>query len=183
MDITADSQYVLFGSSGCLDGLHCYSAIDIVEINPDGSLNPDSEKIFGGDGTLGKSQRAFYVHLSPDERFLYSTGWTDDGQIQQEITFTFTESPLNITYRSGCTTNLNMPSIYTMAYSLATAGVSGTGGALYIAESEDGGAGDVALLHINPTTGCTKEAPESPFSIADPHAAIESVVVWPPRPF
>lgn len=183
MDIPADSQYVLFGSSGCLDGLHCYSAVEVVGINSNGSLNPASDRTFGGDGTLGKSQRVFYVHLSPDERFLYGTGWTDDGQIQQEITFNFTESPLNITYRSGCTTNLKMPSIYTMAYSLATAGISGTGEALYIAESEDGGAGDIALLHINPTTGCTKEAPESPFSIGDPHAAITSVVAWPPRLF
>ena len=78
MDITADSQYVLFGSSGCVRSLECYSAVDVVGINADGSLNPGSEKIFGGDGSLGKSQRAFYLHLSPDERFLYSTGWTNN---------------------------------------------------------------------------------------------------------
>jgi hypothetical protein len=181
MDITADSEYVLFGSSGCLRSLECYSAIDVVGINADGSLNPGSEKIFGGDGTLGRSQRAFYLHLSPDERFLYSTGWTEDGKIQQEITFAFTESPLDVTYHAGCTTNLRASIGF--AYSLATAGTSGAGGALYIAESGEEGPGGVALLHINSTTGCTTEAPESPYSIADPHAAIESVVAWPPRPF
>ena len=183
MDVTADSQYVIFGSSGCVMPLKCYSAVEIVGINPNGSLNPASEKIFGGDGSLGKSQRVFYVHLSPDERFLYSTGWANDDETQQEITFDFTESPLNVTYHAGCTTDLNLPPGEIFAYSLATASPSGTGGALYIAESNEGGSGEVALLHINSTTGCTKEAPESPYSISDPNAAAESVVAWPPRGF
>jgi len=182
MDITADSEYVLFGSSGCVRSLECYSAVDVVGINADGSLNPGSEKIFGGDGSLGRSQRAFYLHLSPDERFLYSTGWTDDGKIQQEITFGFTESPLNVTYHAGCTTNLKTP-LGALVYTLAAAGVAGAGGALYIVESNSAGPNDVALLHINSTTGCTKEAPDSPFSIGDPTAFAMSVVAWPPRPF
>ena len=178
MDVTADSQYVIFGASGCVSGIKCYSAVIVVGINPDGSLNSASEKEFGGDGSLGKSQRVFYVHLSPDEKFLYSTGWTDDGATQQEISFNFTENPLNLTY-TGCTTNLNLPRGQIFANSLATASVSGAGGALYIAESNEGGSGEVALLHVDPTTGCAVEAPESPFTLSDPHAAVSSIVAWP----
>jgi hypothetical protein len=180
-DVTADSQYVIFGHDGC--AIKCYVAVSVVGINPDGSLNPNSGGYFGGNGTLGLSQYMYAVRLSPDERFIYGIAATQDPQEKFQITtFDFTESPLNVTYHKGCTTTLNLLSGIS-ADSLVTASPSGSGGALYVAESNEAGGGQIALLGINSVTGCTTEAPGSPFSLGDPYAAVTSIVTWPPRPF
>jgi hypothetical protein len=183
MDVTADSQYVIFGGASC-GGVYnkCFNAVITLQINADGTLNLNSEQVFGGDGSLGTSNGLGFVRLSPDEQFLYATSGSQNQQHEQIVTLGFTESPLNFTYHRGCTTDLNMP-VGMFAYSLATASPVGTGGALYVAEAFEGGDGQIGLLGINPTTGCVKEALGSPFSLKDPNAAITSVVAWPPRPF
>lgn len=173
VDITADSKYAIFSIVGdCQPHPVCHAQININPINPDGSLGDGPT--FGGDGSLGEAHAGGYVRLSPDERFLFAT---DDWQ--EVTTLNFTESPLNITF-SGCLTELKIPegepSVISQA--IATAGRSGAGRAIYVAETAS-----VALLAVNEKTGCTTEASSSPFLIPDVNVNSASLVAWPPRGF
>ncbi len=178
LDITADSQYAIFAAFPLCLPNQCTTFVEVITINPDGSLGKEQD--FGGDGSLGNTEGVGFVRLSPNEKFLYSSGGT--GNTNQIITFNFTENPLNITY-TGCTTNLRTVS-GPIAWTLATAETTGAGGGLYVAEGNTfDGQGSVGLLTINAATGCTTEAPSSPFSLADNNAGATSLVAWPPRPF
>ena len=177
LDITADSQYAIF--AGYPNCMYCSDGFLMAfPINPDGSLG--TEEDFGGtNGGLGDTWFGF-IHLSPNEKYLYASA--DNGSQIQEVTLNFTEKPLNFSY-SGCTTTLRSnpgPD----AWSLATAGTSGAGGGLYIAEANKyDGKSAVALLEIDAATGCTTEEPGSPFALSDTNAAAVSLVAWPPRSF
>jgi len=176
MDITADSKYAVFaGEPYCQNG--CEGFVMVFPINPDGSLG--NEEDFGN-GEFGLGNFEFnYVRLSPNEKYLYASGGGDN-----QITVTalnFSENPMNIT--SGCTTALRQISGIT-AWSLATAGTTGTGEGLYVAEGNlEVGQGAVGLLSMDPTTGCATEVPASPFVLSGAKAVAVSLAAWPPRPF
>jgi hypothetical protein len=177
VDITADSKYAIFvGMSYCSPT--CYNQINVAPINSDGSLG--LQYVFGGDGTLGLGDGG-WPWLSPNEKFLYESGSDGEGRGQVR-TFNFSESPLSVTY-SGCQTSLRPapgePAVE--SFTLATEGATGTGGAVYIAEVYD--VPSIAVLTVNATTGCTTEAPASPFVLSDASAATKSLVAYPPRPF
>jgi hypothetical protein len=165
LDITADSKYAIFDTQGD------YSAsVDIFVINADGSLGNDYE-FDSGNATPG------FVRLSPDQKYLFVN---DDKETI--TTLNFTEAPINLTY-TGCTTRLRVPKNESGLWSegMATELPSGNGGALYVAEFW--AYSSVAVLTINPETGCTKEASASPFALPDAIATIRSIVAWPPRSF
>jgi hypothetical protein len=172
LDITTDSKYAVFAVGPFCEPV-CYNQINVAPINADGSLG--LQYVFGGDGTLGPDSGGGYVWLSPNEKFLYETG-------TGLTTLNFSENPLSVTY-TGCHTTLKLPPgvFYTAPFTIATESTTGTGGAVYIAESFD--VSSVALLTVNPTTGCTTEAPASPFVLSDPSAGVNSLVAYPPRPF
>jgi len=173
MDITADSKYAIFNIAGnCQPHPVCHTQININPINPDGSLGDGPT--FGGDGSLGTAHAGGWVRLSPDERFLFTTDDWDE-----VTTLNFTESPLNVTY-SGCLTELKIPNgePSVISQAIATAGRSGAGRAIYVAETAS-----VALLAVNEKTGCTTEASSSPFLIPDVNVNSASLVAWPPRGF
>jgi hypothetical protein len=177
LDITADNKFAIFAVFPFC-GQDCTTAVSTFLINPDGGL--DSEQDFGGDGSLGNSEGVGFVRLSPDEKYLYASGGT--AAIGQMITMNFSENPLNVTY-TGCTTNLKFPrgeSSMTPA-TVATIGTTGAGKGLYVAETFD--VSSVGLLSIDPNTGCTTEAPSSPFTLWDSNSDLVSLVAWPPRPF
>jgi hypothetical protein len=179
LDITADSKFAVVN----VESFTGYTEVNVFAIDPNGSLG--TQYTFGGDGSLGKAAAGYYVWLSPDERFLFVDGST--GTVPQVTTLNFSESPIDITY-IGCITTLKIPigadALY--ANSMATVGTSGTGVGLYVADmglAEGYYVPAVALLTIDPTTGCTTETRNSPAIISDPYAYLTSLVAWPPRPF
>ena len=172
MDITADGKYAIFaGVPYCPYG--CGGFVMVFPINSNGSLG--GEEDFGNSG-YGLGNNGFsYVRLSPDEKYLYADG----GNIITALGFH--ENPVNIT--GGCATTLRMISGIS-GWSLATAATSGAGGAVYVAEGNlETGQGAVGLLSMNTTTGCTTEAPASPFVLSGAKAVAVSLAAWPPRPF
>jgi len=180
VDITADGKYALFNITSYPSPPNDdpYTQVNILPINSDGTLG--KPYIFGGDGTLGLGYGAGAIRLSPNQKFIFTSD-IDSGS-QQITSLNFTESPLDVTY--GCIAkprNLEQP---TSIGGLATALPSGSGGGLYVTETSSRTASAaVALFGINPTTGCLKEAPQSPFSINNLESELNWVAVWPPRPF
>jgi len=165
-DITADGKWVYF-AVGADCPISCEGTIVAMSINSDGTLSGGQRFIFG-------SLAPYLVSLrfSPNEQYLFVDGFTTTFQAQV-YTLNFTENPPDLTY-TGCTTNPSQNS----AVALATVSTTGAGGGLYVAEGDG-----VGLFTIDPSTGCTTEVPNSPFSLSDPNAAPVSLVAWPPRPF
>ncbi len=178
LDITADSKYAVFATIMACQP-QCYTSVMVVAISPDGSLS--EAKSFGGDGSLGYAYGINFVRLSPNEKFLYASGYGENGIENQIITLTFTESPLDISY-GGCTTTLRLPP-GPVAYAMATAATTGAGSGLYVAETNGYDSSSVALLAIKSETGCTTEVSKSPFSIEDHNSSASFLTAWPPRPF
>ncbi len=178
LDITADGLYAIFAATPICDN-GCTTYLVIFTISSDGSL--ENERDFGDDGSLGDTYGISYVRLSPSEKFLFASGYTEGGVSDQLVTLNFTETPLKVSY-SGCTTTLNQES-NVFARSLATVATSGSGKGIYVAESNAAtGTSAVGLLDINSSTGCTTEVPMSPFPLKG-SAALTSLIAWPPRPF
>ncbi len=174
VDITADSQYAIFNVQS--DNYpETYLEVEVYHINSEGSLT--GAGIFG-DGELGEFLPGFFIRLSPNEKFLFaSAGNADDPQI---VSLNFSESPLDITY-NGCHTRLRTAPVYSGL--MATVSPSGSGEGLYVAEYGNP-VGAAALLRINPSTGCTTEVNGSPYAVDNsPYAKLNSLAVWPPRPF
>jgi 6-phosphogluconolactonase (cycloisomerase 2 family) len=167
VDITADSKYAIFAEAAY--ALGDPTQVGIYTINPDGSLG--DSYTFGDDGSLGPGSTAGYVWLSPDEKFLYVSGTAAPSRV---TTLNFDESAHSLTY-SGCSKKLK-----TSANGMATAMPVGSGGFLYVGQRANGA--NVALLQIDPSTGCLTEVPGSPFPSGKQGFA-ESVAAWPPRPF
>ena len=170
MDITADGQYaIVAGLNNCTE--QCDGSMMVYPINADGSLGYPPVDFNMGTSWFND------VRLSPNEKYLYASGGNSNNQIQV-ITLKFTENPLNFSF--GCTTTLNAAP-GPLAWSLATTATTGAGGGLYVAEANTAaGLGAVGLLAIDPSTGCTTEAPQSPFSLGDPTAVSVSLFAWPP---
>jgi len=175
LDITADSKLAIFDMQGFGPPYDDNETeINTFVINADGSLRAQGN--FGADGSLGDAHSGGWVRLSPGQKFLFVSSGTN------VTTLNFTESPLNLSY-SGCLTALRIPNGESTlnAGTMATVGTTGAGSGIYIAENFD--FSTIALLSVNPTTGCTTETASSPFLLSDPNAGIWSLVSWPPRPF
>ncbi len=176
LDITRDSEYAIFDGqcSTCYPNYPAFLATRV--INSDGSLGAEDD--WGGDeGGLGPGGEDGWVRLSPNEKFLFVNN--GGGGL---TTLNFSETPrLTIGY-SGCYTTLKnngVPTVITGA--MGTALNSGSGAGLYVSEMNDPDSG-VALLSVNPSTGCTTEVPGSPFPTGQ-NGGLNSLVSWPPRPF
>jgi len=177
IDITADGAFAILAAEPICNP-KCYNQINVFAINTDGSLG--TQYVFGGDGSLGPDSGGGWPWLSPNAKFLFETG-------EGLTTLNFSETPLNVTY-SGCHTKLKIPvgadSLFPT--SLATTATSGSGEGLYVADlglAETYYVPAVAILAINPSSGCTTEISKSPFLIPDPNSYLTSLVAWPPRPF
>jgi hypothetical protein len=173
VDITADSKYAI------IDLQSDYTAVDVFPINPNGSLDTRYYE-FGGNESLGDAVGGGWIWLSPNEKFLFVTD-----NSTQVITLNFSEAdlPNGLTY-TGCTSTLRLAkgNPASIAYGMATELPSGDGGELYVAELGEYSS-YIGLLAIDSSTGCTTEAPNSPFGLSDANAAISTVAAWPPRPF
>jgi hypothetical protein len=175
LDITADSKVAIFDMQGFGPPYDDNETeINTFAINADGSLGVQGN--FGADGSLGSAHSGGWVRLSPDQRFLFVSSETN------VTTLNFTEIPLSMSY-SGCLTDLRVPNGEPTlnAGTMATVGMAGAGTGIYVAETFD--LSTIALLSVNPNTGCTSEVTSSPFPLSDPNAALWSLVAWPPRPF
>lgn len=164
VDITADSRYAIYAEYN--GDLGAQVQVGIYAINVDGS--------FGVFNTffLGPVGNASNVWLSPNEKFLF-VGDTSAPPLVI-TTLNFDESVPKLTY-TGCTARAGM-----FTNGMATALPTGAGGFLYLAE-ETSKAG-VGLFEINPSTGCLKQVPGSPF-LTGMLGNASSVAAWPPRPF
>jgi hypothetical protein len=82
----------------------------------------------------------------------------------QETTVSFDAKTGVIAYPSACLTNLNgYQSLWSYASQVAMMADSGSGTKLYISEGLGGQESYIALLEVNPTTGCATEVQDSPF--------------------
>jgi len=180
VDITKDGKFSIIGIRQDM-GSPSTDMLAVLPIDPDGTLG--SPTYFSENAIAGYSNYTAYVALSPDERFLYVDYGTDGFHTTFPVTTTlnFTENPLSITY-TGCSTTLKDSDAGLQASGMATASPSGSGGALYVSEYFGSNANAVALLAIDSTTGCTTEAPSSPFYTGQ-SGRLNSIVAWPPRPF
>ena len=177
IDATADSQVAFFSIVGYGPPDDQYTDIAVYPINADGSLGQGEN--FGGDGSLGMGYGGGWIWLSPNEKFLFSN------DMHQNVTsLFFSESPLRLGF--VCKTVLRPPhgnANFFAGTMMATASPTGAGGALYVPEGAENEPETVALLKINPTTGCATEVPASPFNSAPIGGGGGSAAAWPSRPF
>jgi hypothetical protein len=172
LDITRDGKYALFNVQLIPCEPVCTALVAAFPIQSDGSLGPEVDF---QPGPNGPPSTGGWLRLSPNERFLF---WTPVPGLSILSTLNFTENPLNITY-SGCTTNLRTN---VDVGSMATVLPSGAGGDIYVTEFMR--YESVALLTIDPATGCTTEVPASPFYLGpNKDGYFTSLSGWPPRPF
>jgi hypothetical protein len=168
VDITADGRYALLGEVPF--GAANFLQIGIYTISSDGSLV--SFNTFSNLGTLAIN--ANFLSLSPDERFLYVSGY--GGPLTAVTTLNFDESVPQVT-TIGCYVQSKR------SYGgLATAASTGSGELLYQGVVGAGNMASVAVYRVNASTGCPTEVPGSPFSSGEKGYGA-SLAAWPPRPF
>ncbi len=175
MDLTADGKYAFFSLQADGSNGDNNTEMESFAVNPGGALT--DQTIWGGDGSLGFGPpNEGYLWFSPNERFLFVSG---SSSVSQITTLNFTESPKLDIYYGGCLTTLRVPNgePALAVAGMATVTPTGAGGDLYVAEGYD--FNTVGLLAINPSTGCTTEFPESPYSIGG-NSPITSLAAWPP---
>jgi len=188
MDITGDGKYVFF-TLATYDG-NGETELEAFAINADGTLG--TQQVLGGDGQLGPGPGTEgWLWISPDNRFLFVDTYGDAGTdtrsqqgyqlVSQVTTLNISENPFGITYK-GCITTLKIPpgEPATLVGGMATASPGGAGSGLYVTEYYN--FDTIALLVIDPTTGCTTEVPNSPYMTMQ-KGLLNSLVAWPPRPF
>jgi hypothetical protein len=156
--ISANGKWAIFGDFSPSNT----TQIDVASIGSNGVLGPTTT--YGGTGSLGNGINTNGIALSPDNRFIYVV----DGGSGQETTLSFDETTGVVTYPNNCLTDLrNYNTSWATASQVAVEGDRGTGSGLYISEGFLTGDSYIALLKVNSETGCTSEAPKSPF--ADPN--------------
>lgn len=133
--------------------------LDVAAIGSNGQLAPTVS--YGGTGSLGAGINSSDLALSPNNNFIYVT----DTFSGQETTVAFNSTTGVVTYPNACLTNLKSYNIDWLYVSqVATAVNSGSGEGLYMSEAYLDGESYIALLRVNPTTGCAIEEPNSPFA-------------------
>jgi len=172
VDITANGKYTLIAEDGfgAPPNYTPYTEVGIYPINSDGSLGADID--FGGNQSLGSGSDATWVRLSPDEKFLFVSGGSDNFAV---TTLAFDESNPSVSY--SCIAE--MP---TTPKGITTVLPSGSGGYLAVTTSGPPEGGAVGLLHISPERGCLAQVAASPFNLGS-NSIVASVTAWPSRPF
>lgn len=152
--ISSNGQWAIFG-----DFTFNGTQLDVARIASDGTLSPTVT--YGGTGSLGDGVGSGSIRLSPNNDFIYNV----DTYSGQETTVSFNAATGAITYPNACLTSLKgYNRRWAYASQAATVADSGSGAGLYISEGLlTGGGSYIALLQVNPTTGCAKEVPNSPF--------------------
>jgi DNA-binding beta-propeller fold protein YncE len=154
--ISSDGRWAIFGDFSQSNT----TQLDVASIGSNGVLAPTTT--YGGTGGLGNGLGSSGVQLSPDNRFVYVA----DSRSGQETTVAFDTTTGVITYPNPCLTSLhgygvdwnNGPS------QVVTVTDSDSGDGLYVSDGPSAPAGSyIALLRVNPATGCAVEAPRSPF--------------------
>jgi hypothetical protein len=166
VDISQDGHWAIFGDAGGAP------AVEVSDISI-GSLSPTVAYQF----TSGQNSNS--VLLSPDQTLLYISN-TFSGQVTAAF-FNKTTGVVSTGCISAPLRNYNSTWFY--AAGIANATTSGTGKALYLAESGAGTSG-IGIVKITATgTSCTLiETSSSPAS--DPQStALMSIGVFPPRNF
>lgn len=168
--ISSNGQWAIFGDFSPFNT----TQFDVAGIGSNGVLAPTTT--YGGTGSLGEGLQTNGISLSPNNQFIYSVD-TGSGQ---ETTVSFNSTTGVITYPNNCLLDLKG---YTMEWSYASQSAivanSGSGGGIYISEGFLNGSQHsyIALLGVNPKTGCVTEAPHSPF--ADPNGnALQSITSY-----
>lgn len=152
--ISSNGKWAIFGDFSPSNA----TQLDVASIGSSGALAPTTT--YGGTGSLGGGIDTNGIQLSPDNRFIYVV----DSYSGQETTVSFNATTGAITYPNACLTNLNGYNVnWVFASQPAVVANSGAGGGLYISEGFLTNDSYIALLKVNSTTGCTMEAPNSPF--------------------
>lgn len=165
VDITQDGHYAIFGD---------VSTTTTVEVSDVSSGKLTRTVLYN----LASAGNANNVLLSPDESLLYITN-TGSGQVSAAF-FEKTTGKLS----PGCTSARlkGFDDTWVFLSSPVTAGNSGTGSVLYLAEF--GAFSGIAIMNVTSTGGkCTlTEASQSP--VVDPNStSLLSIGVYPPRKF
>jgi hypothetical protein len=166
--ISSNGNWAIFGD---FSGSNT-TELDVAKIGSNGVLAATTA--YGGTGSLGSGLDSNGIQLSPDNRFIYIA----DAYSGQETTVSFSATTGVVTYPNSCLTNLaGFNSNWAFASQPAVIVDSGAGGGLYISEAFLNGNSYIALLQINSTTGCTTEAPNSPF-VDTNGGSLESISAW-----
>lgn len=162
VDITADGHFAVFGDST--------NFVEVSDLST-GKLAPTV--VYSG---LGSDSALGGIWLSPDETVLYLSNFSS-GQVEAAF-FDKTTGVVS----AGCTSAVlrGYNHLWAFLAGMATASRTGTGGALYVAEP-DARIGIVRLTSGGGTCSFA-EAPGSPV-LDSSTRTIESVGVFPPRPF
>ncbi|HLW87671.1 MAG TPA: hypothetical protein VKR57_04215 [Terriglobales bacterium] len=152
--VSANGNWAIFGD---FSGSNT-TQLDVAAIGSNGVLAPTTT--YGGTGSLGSGIDSNGIQLSPDNRFIYVV----DSLSGQETTVAFNATTGVISYPHACLTNLNgYNTNWVFASQVAAVTTTGAGGGLYISEGFLTSDSYIALLQVNPTTGCATEVPGSPF--------------------
>jgi hypothetical protein len=132
--------------------------LDVAHIGSNGALAATVS--YGGTGSLGAGLDSNGIQLSPDNKFIYVV----DTYSGQETTVSFDATTGVVSYPNACLTSLTGYNANWLFVSQVAAVVpSGSGSGLYVSEGFLNGSSYIGLLQVNPTTGCAKEVPNSPF--------------------
>jgi hypothetical protein len=130
---------------------------------------------------LGTGTASRDVLFSPNGNLLYIT---DAGSLQVTAA-KFNETSGSVTL--SCVSTLLTGHDVALPGGLALGSASGTGGVVYVVQEDTTTDGDnsVAMLVVGSTgTQCTLTEPPSNSPVSDPNAdVLQSIAVWPPRPF
>jgi hypothetical protein len=174
VDISEDGHYAYFGDIPTVNG---FTTVEVSDISG-GSLKPTT--VYGSDGSLGDGTNSNNVWLSPDGTILYISN-NSSGQ----VTAAFVDSSTGVV-SNGCTSPVMRKYFGTWFYTsgLATGGLKGTGGNVYVAECGGGLSSSIGVLGLTRTgSGCTlQETGYSPITDAN-SIGLLTVGAYPPRPY
>jgi hypothetical protein len=184
VDISKNGKYAVFG-----DNQSGPAEVEVAQILPSGNLAPTVD--YGGPAiasgvNLGPGLNSQNVWLSPGaisgNFYLYITN-NSSGQV---TTARFSQTSGVVSLAGTCTGGYTNPTAlaplaWTNAAGLHTGTTTGAGGGLAVAEH--GVPSSVALLLIQSGTGCTREVPGSPFVDPFSNNGLESLDVFPSRPY
>jgi 6-phosphogluconolactonase (cycloisomerase 2 family) len=160
VDITADGHYAIFGGTGSPP------LVEVSDISS-GTLRPTVVY-----ANLGNGSGSEAIWLSPDESLLYLSNFSSN-----QVTATHFDKTTG-TVSFGCSS----PTLKgnTFEAGLATATTSGTGTTLFVAEPEI----NIASVHVTENSGSCSLNEDSRSPASDTSTiTIESIGVYPPRPF
>jgi len=159
VDITADGHFAIFGDGGS------QGAVEVSDLSS-GKLQPTVVY-----PNIGPADAYSAVWLSPDETLLYISNFS-----VRQITAAHFDAATGVV-TAGCSAPLKGNNFES---GLATAGTSGSGGTLYVAEPEV----QIAIVSVAVSGGscALQESPKSPAN--DLHTqTLQSIAAFPPRPF